>query len=184
MSFPEPIGDAPFNDRDKLRQSFTGSWHVAYSTSKLWTDGKQLRPIFKYEPSDGSVGKSPVLNDVSIADEIVNSSVNPPLTKPKAMEGTSTQDDAEFRKFRWRGNGWAKLFSLDWRIVYHNVDKGIAATCFTKTFYADAACNILVRDASNVSTEAVDQAKKAISKWPGYELQGPLKPASGTSFTL
>lgn len=57
-TFPEAIGDAPFNDRDTLRQSFTGSWYVAYSTSKVWTDGKQLRPIFKYEPSDGPIGKS------------------------------------------------------------------------------------------------------------------------------
>jgi hypothetical protein len=178
MSSP-PTGDAPIHDRAAFRAAFAGEWTVAYSTSKLWTDGKRHRPYFRYDPIEES---SATFKDATFADELVDSSRDPPLTRKTVMEGTSTQDGAEPWKFRWRGAGLYRLISMDWRVIHFSTRDGVAATCFTKTFHSDAACSVLVRDPKQAIPSAIEEAKDAILRQPNHLSLGPILPAAGSVF--
>ena len=181
-SSPFHIGATAFKDADSLRTEWMGSWHMAYSNLKMWTDGKKLRANYVYTPIAGG-GKE--FSDVMRGEEVVDGSIDPPKTKPTAMDGTNKQHEKEPNKFTWRGTGWLRLVTLDWRIVYYNRDAGVAATCFTKTFYSEAGCNIIVRDphrhAPLEENPVFKEAAAAIKRQPDIADMGPnLEPVAGT----
>jgi hypothetical protein len=180
---PRPMGPAPFGDADKLRELFTGDWTVAYSTLTMWKDGKRLRPWFTYSKT----AEPRVLADITRADDVTDNKRHPHTTKPSTLEGFSTQDAQTPTKFSWRGTGWMKLISMEWRIVYFDPKAGVAATCCTKTFHSEAACSVLVRDPKSRSVNskddsAIQAAIAAIKSQPDFGSMGAVEPAAGSKW--
>ena len=180
---PTPSGSFPFHDADKLRNEWLGDWTIAFSTLKMWTDGKRLRPGYRYATTD----TPGVITDTTYADDVVDAAANPPTTKPNSMSGTNTQHKDAPSVFTWRGHGWLRLVSMDWRIVHYDPNRGIGATCFTKTFHSEAACSVIVRDPSKVGRDEVTdaglrEAMEAIRRQSDFPTMGPLRPAAGSKW--
>jgi hypothetical protein len=178
-----PSGNGPFDDPEALREQWLGDWTIAYSTFGMWRNGKRLRPWYTYSRTPDAR----TLADVTRADDVIDTVDRTARTKPSTFEGTSTQDEKVPWKFRWRGTGWLRLVGMDWRIVYFDQDTGVAATCFTKTFHSEAACNVIVRDPSKHANDFKDDksiraAMSAIQAQADFGSMGPLEPATGSKW--
>uniref|UniRef100_A0A7S1Q8B3 Lipocalin/cytosolic fatty-acid binding domain-containing protein n=1 Tax=Neobodo designis TaxID=312471 RepID=A0A7S1Q8B3_NEODS len=171
----------PFDDCAAMRKAMEGDWHIAFTTLKMYRDGKKLRPWCRYTQTPSEY----VMADRTCAEEVSDASKHPPIMKLSSMEGTTTQKPEAPSKFLWRGSGWLKWITMDFRVVYMNESEGVAATCFEKTFHSEAGCEIIVRDPAARGTGEADdaamrEAAKAIRAQPDFGIMGPLEPAAGT----
>jgi hypothetical protein len=171
----------PFTDCAAMRKALAGDWHIAFTTLGMYRDGKKLRPWCRYTQTPAEY----VLADRTTAEEVVDSNKTPAVMKAAVLEGTTTQRADAPSKFLWRGSGWLKWVTMDFRVVYMNDKEGVAATCFEKTFHSEAGCEVIVRDPSARGTGEADdaamrEAAKAIRAQADFGIMGPLEPAAGT----
>jgi hypothetical protein len=171
----------PFTDCGAMRRALEGDWHIAFTTLGMYRDGKKLRPWCRYTQTPDEY----VLADRTTAEEVVNAKKTPAIMKSAVLEGTTTQKPETPSRFLWRGSGWLKWVTMDFRVVYMNAAEGVAATCFEKTFHSEAGCEVIVRDPAGRGTGEADdaamrEAAKAIRAQPDFGIMGPLEPAAGT----
>jgi len=124
---------------DTILTFLTGTWFICFSNFPMWTKGDKHQPTFHYEIVSRSKDKSVLSDEVSYIKK----------GKKKFIKGYDTQSHSDANSFVWRGKGFLKLLSSNWRVALRDEQNGQwAVIYFSKTLFTPEGVDIISREAS------------------------------------